>query len=327
MQIIKTLYIIGNGFDIHHGMPTAFKDFYNWMKTRHYFDALSQVDEIYGFSNEQWWGDLENSLGELDMCEYALQQTRENYPDFSSDDFRESDRYQAAFQAELDIMQMQRNMKSRFAEWIEGMQAPDSNKMLPISIQDTYFISFNYTPTLELLYRVPSGQILHLHGSVYDDGEYILGNGKSHEQLYSALLVQEPSPSPNASQNEIQEFYENNYDSIYEDTKEKVVDCIASMQKPVDEIIENNRHVFNSLKDVERVCVYGLSFSDVDIKYIAEIIDNHKSPLAIQWEISYYLERDKAKIMRFVSDYHIPEKNIQLLTLDELQNKNQLSLF
>lgn len=327
MEGIKTLYIIGNGFDKHHRMPTAFTEFYDWMQDNHYFDALSQIDEIYGVASYEWWKDFENSLGEMDMCEFALRQTSENYPDFGSDDFREADRYRAEYQAELDITQMVKAMKSRFTEWINTMQAPDSTKKLPISKKDVYFITFNYTPTLETLYVVPHDQILHIHGSVFEKGEYIIGHGKSYEKLQQELESQEPSPAPDATPEEEQEFYESNYDPIYEDTKEAVLKNIADLRKPVDSLIERNRSTFDRLRQVERICIYDLSFSDIDLKYIAELIRIHNAASNIQWEISYFSEADKAKILKFMNDYNIAEVNVQMYTLAELQQRNQLSMF
>lgn len=327
MEQIKTLYIIGNGFDKHHNMPTAFTEFYEWMKEKHYFDATWQIDEIYGMADYTWWKDFENSLGEMDMREYASEVTRENYPDFGSDEFRDADWYNAEYQAELDITQMVKAMKSRFKEWIDTMQAPDSSKKLPISKKNAFFISFNYTPTLESLYNIPRDQILHIHGSVFEEGEYIIGHGKSYEELWKELEAQEPTPSPGASPEEMQEFYENKYDFIYERTKEAVVTNIAALQKPVDSLIESNRSVLKKLCQLERIYVYGLSFSEIDMKYFAEIIRHHNSIADVQWEISYFSEADKEKIKKFISDYKIAEKNVRIYTLKELQQRNQLSIF
>lgn len=327
MKDIKTLYIIGNGFDIHHGMPTAFVDFYHWMINHSYFDAITKIEEIYGITDDKWWSDFEKSLGEVEMYEYAIEQTRENYPDYGSDEFREGDRYAASYQAELDITQMVDEMKSRFSEWIETMQVPNVTKKLPISIKDAFFVSFNYTPTLEKLYHVSHDQILHIHGSVLEDSDYVLGHGKSYMMLQQDLEAQEPSPSPNASPEEIQEFYDNNYDQIYEDTKESVLTNIASIQKPVNDIIERNGHIFDKLQHVKRICIYGLSFSEIDMKYIDEILKRHNSQSTIIWEISYYSEHDKNKIEVFVSEHNIPRGQLSTYTLNELQNKNQLRCF
>lgn len=327
MQKIKTLYIIGNGFDKHHGMPTAFTEFYDWMQRERYFDTISQIDEVYGVTKYDWWKDFENSLGEMDMYDYAMEQVHENYPDFGSDEFREADRYGAEYQAELDIAQMVKTMKLRFTEWINTMKAPDCTKKLPISKHDSFFISFNYTPTLENLYGVPHAQVLHIHGCVFEKGEYIIGHGKTYEMLRHDLESQEPSLAPDASLEEIQDFYEHHSDSIYEDTKEAVLNSVADLRKPVDAIIERHRGVFEFLRDVEKVYVYGLSFSDIDMKYIAEIIRNHNAASSIQWEISYFSEVDKKKVKKFVADYHLTEKNVHIYTLEELQERSQLSLF
>lgn len=327
MKRIKALYIIGNGFDKHHGMPTAFTEFYKWMYDNGYFDAISQINEIYGVANYEWWQDFENSLGEMDMYDYAMEQVRENYPDFGSDEFREADRYRAEYQAELDMAQMVKAMKSRFTEWINTMQAPDSTQKLPIPKKDAFFITFNYTPTLESLYAVPHDQILHIHGSVFEKGEYIIGHGKTYEMLQQDLESQEPTPPSDASPEEMQDFCERYSDSIYEDTKEAVLTSIADLRKPVDEIIGRNRGVFEKLKEVEKVYVYGLSFSDIDMKYIAEIIRNHNAASNIQWEISYFSNVDKERAKKFAADYQIAEENLQIYTLMKLQQRNQLSLF
>ena len=145
--------------------------------------------------------------------------------------------------------------------------------------------------------------------------------------LQQELESQEPTPAPDASPEEEQEFYDSNYDSIYEDTKEAVLKNIAALQKPVDSLIERNRSTFDRLRNVERIYIYGLSFSDIDLKYIAEIIRNHNSISDVQWEISYFSETDKEKIKKFMTDYSIAAVNVELIKLGELQERNQLSMF
>ena len=45
---------------------------------------------------------------------------------------------------------------------------------------DALFINFNYTKTLEDLYRIPEKQVFHLHG-VIDGGKFIFGHGFDDE--------------------------------------------------------------------------------------------------------------------------------------------------
>lgn len=47
----KHLYIIGNGFDLHHGINSSYKNFQEWMHENNP-DVIEKVDEIYGFCDE-----------------------------------------------------------------------------------------------------------------------------------------------------------------------------------------------------------------------------------------------------------------------------------
>lgn len=59
----KTLYIIGNGFDLHHGMPTLFSDFKRY---------LERIDRVTYGGVENYlpaqgnWANLEQTLADLD---------------------------------------------------------------------------------------------------------------------------------------------------------------------------------------------------------------------------------------------------------------------
>lgn len=59
----KTLYIIGNGFDLHHGMPTFFSDF------KRYLERADQVtyDWVENYVPAKGnWANLEQALAELE---------------------------------------------------------------------------------------------------------------------------------------------------------------------------------------------------------------------------------------------------------------------
>lgn len=56
---MKNLYIIGNGFDIHHNMPTSYKAFYRWLQEKSYYRVLTLIERIYGCADATWWNDFE----------------------------------------------------------------------------------------------------------------------------------------------------------------------------------------------------------------------------------------------------------------------------
>ena len=332
----KILYIIGNGFDLHHDIPSSYKDFYNWMKSHNYYDAINWVNEIYDMPTMNWWADFEHCLGDMNIPEYSSNLAREHYPDYTNDDFSESDRYRAGWQAETNFDLLITAMKSRFSEWIENLPEPNPKKKVPLTKSDAFFISFNYTLTLERLYCIPCNQIWHIHGCVSNNEDFILGHGKSATDFKQECLEQEPSPDNADTPEEMEEWYQNNYDPIYEDAKDAVISEITKLKKPVEEIISKNSKRFDDLVDIKKIIIYGFSFSNIDMPYIREIVSRLNTPIEeIKWEISYYPKKYTKKemvkarqwIVNFLkAEFSIPVMNIKLYTLSELQNSNQLSL-
>ena len=62
----KHLYIIGNGFDIHHGINSSYLNFRDWMQMQN-SDVIEDFENAYGECDEEWWADFENKLASLDI--------------------------------------------------------------------------------------------------------------------------------------------------------------------------------------------------------------------------------------------------------------------
>ena len=62
---MKNLYIIGNGFDMHHDLPSGYWDFHKWLKEKN-AELVEQIDDLYDYS-DNLWGNFEVELGNLDM--------------------------------------------------------------------------------------------------------------------------------------------------------------------------------------------------------------------------------------------------------------------
>ena len=61
----QTLYIIGNGFDIAHGIKSRYADFKAFVFSNGNPQLIDLMDVF--FSNKrELWGDVENALGEYD---------------------------------------------------------------------------------------------------------------------------------------------------------------------------------------------------------------------------------------------------------------------
>ncbi|MFL7853368.1 AbiH family protein [Providencia rettgeri] len=58
------LYIIGNGFDIRHGLPTGYKHFKSYV-AKNDQELYDSIEEYIPAGDE--WNELESALGEIDM--------------------------------------------------------------------------------------------------------------------------------------------------------------------------------------------------------------------------------------------------------------------
>ncbi len=68
-KMTDTLYIIGNGFDLHHGLRTSYANFRDDYIKKKSFVLWNDLLDIYGSAPQKddlWWKDFENMLGKVD---------------------------------------------------------------------------------------------------------------------------------------------------------------------------------------------------------------------------------------------------------------------
>ncbi len=139
------------------------------------------------------------------------------------------------------------------------------------------FLNFNYTPSLQRLYRVPDDNILHIHGSAANPTErLILGHGWS------------PDPNPDPYR----------FEQIPEDADVRVIEgqrlidrYFRDTFKPTSQVIESKASFFTRLSSVDRVFVMGHSVSEVDHPYFRVVIAKIDAG-RVRWKFSYYGDLD-----------------------------------
>ena len=63
-------FIIGNGFDRAHGMPTGYGDFRRWLLQNNRFDFIHELQSAYPVRIKDdylLWSQFEKALGEYDL--------------------------------------------------------------------------------------------------------------------------------------------------------------------------------------------------------------------------------------------------------------------
>ena len=101
---IRNLYIIGNGFDIHHCIPSRYADYLNWLKYNEdntYNKIISLYDNAY---EAEWWNEFETNLGCFDIREKIENISFECQPDDDDlEKMRVIDTTVGAWEAENEI--------------------------------------------------------------------------------------------------------------------------------------------------------------------------------------------------------------------------------
>lgn len=263
---MKHLYIIGNGFDLHHGIPSSYKQYMTWLIC-HYPDLYDEIARTFKDADEDsWWADFEHRLAEV---EYMYDLSIQIYPDIKVlgveiKGTNSPERLAATFKA----------VQKTFTLWVYSLNEllleyqPDL-KLDP----DATYLTFNYTNTLQDLYHIPDKHVLHIHGKAERGDELIIGH-ESDGNDFALKQLEEVG------------FQKKPY---------RISRQIAVLRKPTERIIEMNRAFFESLSDVETITVYGFSFSSIDMPYIREIIKHIKSS-GVKWQIYVHSKKDEKRI-------------------------------
>jgi len=281
---MTTLYIIGNGFDLWHNLPTDYGSFYAYAK-----ETLDEMEAYYvsGENLERPWHDFENCLGTYD---WQLFYDAYNDINVTSESFKPSHAY--GLEDEL-VEQSEGHVESiqtLFHEWVSSIDVSITSTKYPFS-QNAIYLTFNYTDTLQTVYEISSGSILHIHGSAAAYDDLIFGHGKSMEE--------EPEVDENGDSNR----------TMFTDAQNAAKHPFYAFQKPVSERIEENRSYFRSLSGVIEVVVIGHSINDIDLPYFKEVA---KYAPNCRWAVYSYKTSDSKHHVRQLERCGVTSNNIDI---------------
>lgn len=159
-MLSKRLFIIGNGFDICHKLPTRYNP--------HFRNIAERMDwqgfwSLYSCDEESLWSDFESSLSYPDFS--SLTALFDGYyPDYLSD--HESDR--DGIITQVDLVGHLESALDEFANNAENELAcaRPLDKFFQCFNPDDLYVNFNYTSTLQDLYEIDESHVLHIHGHV-----------------------------------------------------------------------------------------------------------------------------------------------------------------
>lgn len=267
----ERLYVIGNGFDIHHNIESKYSDFKKWV-FKNLNSNLIRMMDIFFSNKRDFWYDIENALGDY---------TEEGITDYCepvcSNDFKydHPGQWQAGVEDSISTIfgNVMSEFRDAFIDWVKSinLNGIETDLFLPTTSK---YLTFNYTETLEKCYNVPKSNVLHIHGCRLEDNcELVIGHNNFRDAKYP--LGDEHLLLP------------------YQNANSEVIDIMNGWFKDAKKIITSNRMFFTGLTNCRAVCVMGLSYNDIDMPYLMEVAINVADDC--KWWLYYYDNDDKGR--------------------------------
>lgn len=290
------LYVIGNGFDLAHGMPCRYQDFKRYCQ-EYNEEMYRHIDRFYT-DTDKLWSDFEAELPNIDERSLFCWATALN-PEWNQD-WKDYYRFVDTVKDEVDYLQW---LTFAFKEWILSIDISKVPSLFKINHENALFLTFNYTEVLEKVYHIPSSIVNHIHGIAKNN--------------FSSLIV-----GHNKTDYEINDMFDSDNDIELEACKE-VKDLVRGWRKNTDSIIHRNACFFDSLHDVTEIFVLGHSMANVDMPYFHEIKANVQ-PDAM-WTLSIYSQVDKQRKNEAIQELQLQDENVHFIELDDLSTQGRLN--
>lgn len=248
------LWIVGNGFDRAHDLPTGYSDYYKYLIRQHEEWMASMLEfyfgNVTGHPGNILWSQLEKALGI-----YSVDAIYDFLKEGHTLDIDHVGQFVDEVESEVQyhFVEICEKFSETFTNWCHSI---DLRATKPIGAfgftANDLFLSFNYTDTLEVVYGIDEGNILHIHGRASKGDELIVGHNN-------------PAKMPSG----IEDDFLDNTANI-----RAIVETINKLEKKTKRIIAANRPFFYSLGNIDEVMVYGHSIEEVDIPYFEEVKKN-----------------------------------------------------
>lgn len=296
----ESLVIIGNGFDLIHGVKSSYWDF---QKTIGKNSSFRFYMETY-LDTSDLWSNLEESLGKLnysiflnpDIIDMWLEDFGAYNPDAQAADF-----FAAVETAIAPTFEIPRELKQRFRKWIKTLAVQSDERPFSMLHGDYKVLSFNYTEFIETLYGAKSNNVCYIHGCRKNKNngkpsELILGHRPGMEEEQWDKVRLKPFKFKDPYKRYIME-------SALETAAREAAWYEEETTKKCSDIIKKHLSFFDGLTDIRDIFVIGHSLSEVDYPYFEEICKKTKA----KWYIGYHSLDDLKRLLSFADKMNLRE--------------------
>ncbi len=297
---MKKLYIIGNGFDRYHGLPSRYADFYLYVE-ENYPELLEKLNRYFDFRVDDYylWSHFEQDLCHYDHGGFL---DTYNHIDVSSESFRLSEFYGLEDEVTEESENLVEEIREAFVTWVESFNFAESSGIAykPLKLDaEARFINFNYTDTLEELYAIPKNKILYIHNNANAyAGGLIFGHGQRTDHAEVPTFDEHSEPTRTS----------------FTDAENASRVPFFAFQKDTKAVLKQHQGWYNTLRDIEEVIILGHSLGKVDWPYFRAVF---KLAPHAQWKLSYYGDKERPELQHRATSL-IRRADVQMITFSEL---------
>ena len=299
------LYIIGNGFDRGHNLPTSYWDFRMFLENAHP-EFLASFEEHYGIYSGMTdsdkglllWNEFETNLVNIDEGTIIDNAVRIDM-DLESGDVGIKDTLYYFFSEEYAHI---RKLPAYLKQWVRTIKIRDTQKRTSLITNDSIYLTFNYTAVLENVYGIEASRITHIHGSLRDyDIDPVIGHGNQ-------ARIQNIHNQKEEAQN------------LFDEKWESICSVIEEYYRNTLKDVDKYSYALHKLsgKDIDEIFVIGHSLAGVDMPYFREIDSLTENKLS--WNVYFYNPDEQAKFKANLISVGIEESRIHLIPATEFYN-------
>lgn len=275
----RNLVIVGNGFDLHHGLKSSYWHYKDWLTIEHpeLFEQLNRYIDTSG----DWWNDFEKNLARFDIMK-IIREVPRVYPP-------RDPRFPPSFisPAESFFKGLREQISDSFQEWVQTISLDGYRERIDLPAAGL-FISFNYTDTLERVYGIPEQFILYIHGKALRGDKLVFGHSKSHYEIERDYMQKH-------GLREIESFFDTG--PVMTDEEYQLAMNVSFLDKsPYTQIVANSWILMPAVHGANMVTSYGMSFSESDFQYLEWIVEQNPN---LMWRVSWHTQEDRERIDSF----------------------------
>ena len=305
------LVVIGNGFDLHHDLKTKFSDYCIYLNE----NQPETIDSIQKFTffegnccnifndADIFWADVENNLSfNYSRIFNALKDLVDSEfmdRDISSDDWNSKPKSIEDILNEMhepfpandidDVDDVNTQFTSdALVDWVKSINIDKVEKDPKLSLSsEDYFVSFNYTRTLEDIYKIKWRNVLHIHGCFYNDFPCTLQFGNPLQTPASVRAI----------------FERNLKDDFRLERVRPALEKIESFAREMSKDVESNIPILDNFlngKEISEVVIMGHSYLKGDKQYYQKVlVPNYRTK---KWTIYYHQGHEETDARDFLKE-------------------------